>query len=65
MPIAEKITALLDGLDGAELDRMRPVDRRKFAALCHHWWQLAEARDRREAARNGVLGNLNTGERSQ
>ena len=57
MPIAEKITALLDGLDSAELDRMRPVDRRKFAALCHHWWQLAEHRDR-SGARKGSAAAL-------
>jgi hypothetical protein len=41
---------------------MRPADRRKFAALCHHWWQLAEGR---EKAKAGVVGQLNQGDRSQ
>ena len=62
MMIAEKVLALLDGLDSAELDRMRPADRRKLAALCHHWWQLAEHRDKQRAA--GVLSKLADGERA-
>jgi hypothetical protein len=43
----DRIAAMLNELDGSELDRMRPADRRRFAALCHHWWQLAELRDRK------------------
>jgi hypothetical protein len=76
----DKIAAMLNALDGSELDRMRPADRRRFAALCHHWWQLAEMRDRkavsaaeidrtvaaaREAAEPaGILARLQRGERS-
>jgi hypothetical protein len=60
--LIDRITVMLDTLDGGELDRMRPADRRKFAALCHHWWQLAE---RREAPKAGVVGQLNQGDRSQ
>jgi hypothetical protein len=59
----EKIIALLDVLDSTELDRIRPVDRRKFAALCHHWWALTEARDRADAKpKAGVLGALKEGD---
>jgi hypothetical protein len=61
MPIVERITALLDTLDSAELDRIRPTDRRAFAELCRHWAQLAE---RREAPKAGVVAELNKGERS-
>lgn len=43
---------MLNALDGSELDKMRPADRRRFAALCHHWWQLTEMRDRRKATRD-------------
>jgi hypothetical protein len=64
MLIAEKVTALLDGLDSAELDKLRPADRRKFAALCHHWWLLAEHREKQATAAPGVLGKLNQGDRS-
>ncbi len=38
----DKIIDLLDGLNGEELERLPPARRQKFAALCHHWWQLAE-----------------------
>jgi hypothetical protein len=60
--LIDRIVVMLDTLDGGELERMRPADRRKFAALCHHWWQLAEGR---EKAKAGVVGQLNQGDRSQ
>ncbi|HEY1243444.1 MAG TPA: hypothetical protein VGF29_01305 [Hyphomicrobiaceae bacterium] len=64
--LIDRITVMLDTLDGRELERMRPADRRKFAALCHHWWQLAEAREKAKAGpRAGVVGQLNGGDRSE
>jgi hypothetical protein len=70
----EKTIAFLDNLTLADLDRLPPVRQQKFAALCHHWWQLAERRagDRivSEAKRalepkGGVLRELGDGERSE
>jgi hypothetical protein len=46
----EKVIAFLDSLDSAELDRLAPAHRQKFAALCHHWWQLAEHRQGQQKA---------------
>ena len=77
----DRIAAMLNELNGEELDKMRPADRRRFASLCHHWWQLAEMRDRKavstaevertvEAAKEscepaGVLARLAKGHRSE
>jgi hypothetical protein len=38
----EKTIAFLDGLSLEDLERLPPARRQKFAALCHHWWRLAE-----------------------
>jgi hypothetical protein len=59
----EKTIAFLDNLTREELDRLPPAHRQKFAALCHHWWQLAERR--REQPKAGVLSKLKDGERSE
>jgi hypothetical protein len=59
----EKVIAFLDSLDSAELERLAPVHRQKFAALCHHWWQLAE--HRREQPTIGILHDLKQGRRSE
>jgi hypothetical protein len=59
--MVDRILAMLNALDGSELERLRPVDRRKFAALCHHWWQLAE---KRETPKAGILADLKQGERA-
>jgi hypothetical protein len=58
----EKVIAFLDSLDSAELDRLPPAHRQKFAALCHHWWQLAE--HCREQSTADVLANQKQGTRS-
>jgi hypothetical protein len=59
----EKVIAFLDSLDSAELDRLAPAHRQKFAALCHHWWQLAEHRQKEPRA--GILADLKDGKRSE
>ena len=70
----EKTIALLGTLTLEELERLAPARQRKFAALCHHWWQLAERRcgDRivHEAKallepKSGILSKLREGERSE
>jgi hypothetical protein len=64
MSIASKITALLhEAMSLAELDAMRPAERQRFAALCHHWWQLAEKRQPKP--KSGVLGDLQNGQRAE
>jgi hypothetical protein len=58
MPVADKIMALLDTLDAAELDRMRPADLHAFHALTHHWAMLADVRLQRRQRASGVLAQL-------
>ena len=62
--IIDKVTALLAGLDAAELDRLPPARRQRFAELCRHWMQLAELR-REEAPKSGVLSDLRRGQRQE
>ena len=40
MCVAARIAALLDGLTPARLDLLPPVERRRFAVLCHRWHVL-------------------------
>jgi hypothetical protein len=61
--IVDKVTALLAGLDAAELDRLPPARRQKFSELCRHWHQLAELR--KDQPKSGVLSKLKDGERSE
>ena len=70
----EKTIALLGTLTLEELDRLAPARQRKFAALCHHWWQLAERRcgdrivaDAKAALepKGGILRDLKDGKRSE
>jgi hypothetical protein len=60
MPVAAKITALLsEAMSMQELDAMTPAQRQRFAALCHHWWQLAE--QKKAQPKSGVLAALRAG----
>jgi hypothetical protein len=61
--IADKIAALLDGLSREDLDRLPPARRQKFAALCHHWAQLAERPPKEPKA--GILSSLKNGDRAE
>ena len=61
--LVHKVSAMLNELDGRELDQMRPAERQRFAALCHHWWQLAEKRQPKP--KSGVLGDLQNGKRAE
>jgi hypothetical protein len=58
----EKTIAFLDNLNSEELDKLPPAHLRRFAALCHHWWQLAEHRQKEPRA--GILADLKQGKRS-
>ena len=61
--IADRIITFLDSLSREELDRLPPVQRQRFAALCHHWWQLAERPPKEPKA--GVLSALKNGDRGE
>jgi hypothetical protein len=62
--IAAKISALLNGLTTDQLNELSPVERRKFAEICFHWFQLAD-RPRKGEPRAGVLSDLGRGLRSE
>jgi hypothetical protein len=62
MPIAvaAKISALLNGLTTDQLNELSPVERRKFAELCHHWSRLAD-RPSKDNPKAGVLYEVKSG----
>jgi hypothetical protein len=62
--IAAKISALLNGLTTDQLNELSPVERRKFAEICFHWFQLAD-RPRKVEPGAGVLSDLRRGLRSE
>ena len=51
-----KVLALLDGLTPDHLAVLPPVQRRKFADLCHHRAKLADTRP--DTPKAGVLSDL-------
>jgi hypothetical protein len=61
--IIDKITALLDGLNSEELERLPPARRQKFSELFYHWHKLAERSPKEPKA--GVLSRLKDGERPE
>jgi hypothetical protein len=69
MPAIDQVTALLDsGITLEDLDALPPARLHRFAALCHHWWQLSDARVKkqpREQRRSGVLADLQRGARQE
>ena len=38
----ERVTALLEALTASDLEKARPTDLERFAALCRHWASLAD-----------------------
>jgi hypothetical protein len=72
--VIQKITALLEGLSGEDLDKATPLQRQQFSELCRHWHLLAERRladqiveDAKSALepKSGVLSALKRGQRSE
>jgi hypothetical protein len=70
----QKITALLEGLSGEDLDKATPLQRQQFSELCRHWHLQAERRlgdriveDAKTALepKSGVLRDLKRGQRSE
>lgn len=62
----EKVIALLEGLDAAELEKLPPARLQRFAQLCNHWRQRAERRRYRLAeAKAGVLNDLKSKPRDE
>jgi hypothetical protein len=64
MRIADQIAALFEGLRVADVEAMRPAERRRFADWCRHWAELAEPRVI-PLPKTGVLRDLNNGTRSE
>jgi hypothetical protein len=70
-----KITALLEGLSGEDLDKATPLQRQQFSELCRHWHLQAErrlgdqivsdAKTALEEPKSGVLLDLKRGQRSE
>jgi hypothetical protein len=70
MTVAHKISALLEGLTMSDVQAMAPAERERFAALCCHWWRLAEPpahhpADGRQHRESGVLKDLRQGHRQE
>ena len=58
--IAAKISALLNGLTTDQLNELSPVERRKFAEICFHWFQLADRPRKGEPRRKFRIDGLTT-----
>jgi hypothetical protein len=67
MPAIDQVTALLDaGITLEDLDSLPPAKLRRFAALCHHWHTLADARVKQPVQKqSGVLADLRNGARQE
>lgn len=74
--LIEKIAALLDGLNGEELQRLPPAHLRRFADLLYRWHVRAETaaggspfpsvrRTKAEPKASGVLAHLENGDRGE
>jgi hypothetical protein len=50
----EKLLALLDTLNSAELDKLPPAHLRRFSELCRHWHKLAERRPQPQQPKAGA-----------
>jgi hypothetical protein len=55
--IAAKVSALLNGLTTDQLNQLSPVERRKFAELCFHWFKLADQPHRDEPKGRRSVGD--------
>ena len=64
MCVAARIAALVDGLTLVQLDLLPPVERRRFAELCHHWHKLAD-KPAAVAPKAGILSDLRDGLRPE
>ena len=67
MPIdlTDKIVALLVALGPDDVEALPPATRRRLADHCRRVVTLAEPGPRRGERRNGVLGDLDQGQRSE
>jgi hypothetical protein len=58
MSVVEKTIALLGGLNPADLQRLPPAQRRRFADMCRHLADMAEPRTYPAVPKAGVLFDL-------
>jgi hypothetical protein len=65
MTVLSKVAALLEAASPAELHRMTPVERARFADAMRHWWQAALREQHRLNPNAGVLGELQAGRRPE
>ncbi|MBO0763489.1 MAG: hypothetical protein J2P50_02695 [Hyphomicrobiaceae bacterium] len=61
MSVADKIIALLGALTREEVDALPPIERRRFADLCRHWADFADACPEGVRPLSGVLADLRRG----
>jgi hypothetical protein len=63
MPVnlTAKIVALVDSLTDADIESLRPAERRRLAASCRHVAAVAE----RAEQKGGVLADLRRGQRGE
>jgi hypothetical protein len=65
MSVVEKTIALLGGLNPADVQRLPPARRRRFADMCRHWADLAEPRPYETTPKSGVLFDLQSRRRDE
>ena len=67
MAVADKIIALFEALRVEQVQNLRPEYRRRFAALCRHWADIAEPPPRSAPGTfpTGILGDLRSGNRQE
>ena len=67
MPIdlTDKIVALLVALGRDDVEALPPAERRRLADQCRRVVNLAEPGPNRGGRRNGVLGDLDQGQRGE
>jgi hypothetical protein len=58
MSIAAKLAAILEAVGAADIEALRPADRRRLADRCR---QVADLADRSPAPAAGVLADLKDG----
>lgn len=67
MSLARRIAEIMDTLVPADLDALRPADRRRFAEQCRYWAAQADQADKslqQPRPKTGVLADVRNGKYS-